>query len=145
MDNKNLPNLYDFLRALSEQAQRAVPGAAPISSGIYLVIGEAERDWLIQFLTEPDAELHFKAKKVGGTEEDPVVAQDYMIAGAEVDIFSLLTEAMMQNPTFAKLIQGAACFYQDHVPTCPDCQAKVLEAAQQPPSWEFSPHKLDEK
>lgn len=133
------PNLYDFLRQIRDQAAKGVPGAAPISRDLYVTITRNELAWLDQFLVKPDQELHFKGKRVGGTDDNPVVAQDYMIAGAQVDIFSLLTEAMMQNPTFADLVQGAAKFFQDHVPNCQHCKDAVLRAAMKP-SWEFQPH-----
>lgn len=133
------PNLYDFLRQIRNQAAKGVPGAAPISRDLYVTITRNELAWLDQFLVGPDQELHFKGKRVGGTAENPVVAQDYMIAGDQVDIFSLLTEAMMQNPTFAQLVQGAAKFFQDHVPSCEHCKAAVLQHAGHP-SWEFQPH-----
>jgi hypothetical protein len=133
------PNLYDFLRQIRDQAAKGVPGAAPISRDLYVTLTRNELAWLEHFLKTPDQELHFKGKRVGGTADNPVVAQDYMIAGDQVDIFSLLTEAMMQNPTFAQLVQGAAKFFQDHVPSCPHCKAAVLQHAMQP-SWEFAPH-----
>jgi hypothetical protein len=132
-----MTNLYEFLKMILDDARRSAYNTVNIST--------ADQDWLEQFLTAPDAELHFKAKRVGGTDDNPEMAQDYAIAGAEVDIFSLITEAMLQNSTFALTIQRAAYFFQEHVPTCPDCQATILRDATKPPSWEFLPHKLTEK
>jgi hypothetical protein len=141
MEANNLPNLYDFLRQLKRQADRGIPGAAPLGNGdkYFLTITEQEKGWLESFLKPADMELHFKGRRVGGTDDNPVVAQDYLIVGDQVDIFSLLTQAMMQNPTLAELVQAAAKFFQDHVPSCEHCKAAVLQYTVHP-SWEFKPH-----
>lgn len=139
-----MTNLYDFLREIKGRANSRPINAAPLGTDAYLVpITPAELDWLESFLQPADHEIHFKGKKQpGGDPENPVVAQDFMIAGAEVDIFCLLTEVMLQNSTFASLVLGAAKFFQEHVPTCPECKQQVLEAAtREVTAWIFSPHK----
>lgn len=130
-----MTNLFDFLRWIKSEVEHH----GFHNKNFALTISEEQYAWLQQFLHPSDMELHFKGRRVGGTDDNPVVAQDYLIAGDQVDIFSLLTEAMMQNPTFADLVQGAAKFFQDHVPNCQHCKDAVLQHAMQP-SWEFTPH-----
>lgn len=117
-----MTNLYDFLRRVLSDAQRQLPNTAPlISNGARLVaINDQDIEWMAQFITGPDIEIHFKAKRVGGTDEDPILAQDYAIKGYGVEVFQLLTEAMMANGHFANQIVLAANFYREHVPNCPD-------------------------
>jgi DNA-directed RNA polymerase subunit RPC12/RpoP len=118
-----MTNLYEFLRKMLDSSY----------------VSLEDREWLEQFLKVPENQLDFKSRRVGGTDDNPVMAQDYAIAGTQLDIFSLLTEAMMQNPTFADLVMGAAKFFQDHVPNCQHCKAAVLQATTKA-SWEFKPH-----
>jgi hypothetical protein len=143
MATKVLPNLFDFLRDLRLRAESKVkaPGGG---EGYMLVMTSEELDWLNSFLRPADFELHFKAHRVGGSDDFPVYEQHYLIAGEEVDIFSLLTEAMLQNHTFAHLIQASAKFYQDHVPTCQHCKDAIIQATVEP-SWEFTPHPVKER
>lgn len=136
-----MTNLYEFLRKLKAQADRAISVNKKLgeSDNWFCSMTTAERDWLEEFLQVPENQLDFKSRRVGGTDDNPVMAQDYAIAGTQLDIFSLLTEAMMQNPTFADLVMGAAKFFQDHVPNCQHCKAAVLQATTKA-SWEFKPH-----
>lgn len=93
-------------------------------------------------MTALDNEIHFKSRRVGGTDEDPVMAQDYAIKGEGVDVFQLMTEAMLQNPHWANLVLMAANFFKDHVPECPDCRQALINAREnQQTSWNFTPHK----
>lgn len=136
-----MQNLYDFLRRIKRYAELThVEGIYDPTNKIKIT--EQEYDWLNQFLQAPDHELHFKAKKVGTSEEgEPMYAQDYAIAGDMVDIFSLLTEAMFQNANFASLVKSAAKFFDEHIPNCPDCKEALLELDPFRTNWNFSPHK----
>jgi hypothetical protein len=118
-----MTNLYEFLRKMLDSSY----------------VSLEDRQWLEEYLKVPENRLDFKSRRVGGTDENPVMAQDYAIAGTQMDIFCLITEAMMQNPTFAEMIQGAAKFFQDHVPTCEHC-GEAVKHAMTKPSWEFNPH-----
>lgn len=69
------------------------------------------------------------------------MAQDYAIAGNGVDVFSLLSEAMLANYQFATQVRMAADFYKEHVPKCPDCSKLAFGMAKPPMNWNFSPHK----
>jgi len=129
-----MTNLYDFLRRVYADSQGT--DTVNITSG--------DRQWIEQYLTGPDIEIHFKAKRVGGTDDDPVLAQDYGIKGEGVDVFQLVTEAMLQNPHFANLVLLAANFFKDHVPECPDCRKALIDAREsQRINWNFTPHKND--
>lgn len=133
-----MTNLYDFLRSLLDQADnqdKSQCGPMPTT------VTREDLDWLRQYMRAPDHQIHFKARKVGEENGEPVYAQDYAIAGNAVDIFSLLTEAMMQNASFAQVVGCAYRFFVDHVPTCPDCQASMADADPHFANWKFSPHK----
>lgn len=127
-----MTNLYEFLRRVKTDA------VGPYGD---FTITEDEWNWLEQYLQAPDHQIHFKARKVGEENGEPVYAQDYAIAGDTVDIFSLLTEAMMANSNFAGLV-GAACkFFDEHVEKCPDCDARLDYANPEKPDWTFVKHK----
>jgi hypothetical protein len=134
-------NLYDFLREILSYAQGVPAGGEPdgIQRATLIPLSEDQFDFLKQYMTEPDVQVHFKARRVGGTDEDPVTAQDYAIAGDAVDVFSLLTEAMLANYQFANLVNAASRFYWEHVGNCPEC----LKHTKRPPflNWDFKPHK----
>jgi hypothetical protein len=138
MATKVLPNLFDFLRDLRLRAESKVK-APDGGEGYMLVMTSEELDWLESFLRPADFELHFKAHRVGGSDDSPVYAQHYMVAGEQVDIFSLLTQAMLQNATFADLIMVSAKFWQDHVPNCQHCKDEITHSTVQP-SWKFGEH-----
>lgn len=130
-----MTNLYDFLRRVLADAT----GAPPYS----LNVTPEDLKWIRQYLAEPDNQIHFKSRKIAvefGTGH-PVYAQDYAIAGADVDIFCLLTEAMMANGTFADLVVKAAQFFIDHVPMCPSCSDAVRRSQEGEKDWKFTPHK----
>ncbi len=141
-----MQNLYDFLRRVLTDAQRQLPNTAPLGNdGARLVrITDDDIEWLTQYMRGPDVELHFKAKIVGGTPEDPLMAQDYAIKGEGVDVFSLVTEAMLANPHWANLVLLAANFFKDHVPECTDCRQALINAREkQAITWNFTPHKTE--
>lgn len=127
-------NLYDFLRSIQYRA------GGP--SGDF-TITEEEWIWLEQYLHGPGHEIHFKAREVGlNSNNQPEYQQDYAIKGNPVDIFSLITEVMIQNANFAKLILMAASFYDDHIDHCSECLESVRQAHLKYNSgWNFNPHK----
>lgn len=128
-----MTNLLQFLKRVKADATGTPPFTVNIT--------RQELEWLDQFLNDPDHEIHFKARILPGADPDnPVVEQDYMIAGEEINVFCLLTEAMLQNTTFAVTVQRAARFYQEHVPGCEACKATILESTRRGPNWKFSPH-----
>jgi hypothetical protein len=131
-----MTNLYDFLRRLLNDSQGSPPFTVNIS--------QAERDWITQFITEPENEIQFKSRRVGGTDEDPIMAQDYRIKGEGVDVFQLVTEAMLANPHWANLVLMAANYFKDHVPECSDCRQALINARENVrTSWNFTPHKTE--
>lgn len=104
----------------------------------------ADRAFIDQYLAEPETFIQFKAKKVGGTPEEPIFAQDYAIKGTDDDIINLLVEAMIQNPAFAFIVHSCAQAYRHHVLECPRCaeaQAGALALIRKGINyWEFKPH-----
>jgi len=131
-----MTNLYDFLRRLLNDSQGSPPFTVNIS--------QDERDWIIQYMNAPENEIHFKTRRVGGTDEDPIMAQDYAIKGEGVDVFQMVTEAMLANPHWANLVIMAANYFKDHVPECADCRQALINAREnQRISWNFIPHKTD--
>lgn len=123
-----MTNLYDFLRRLHAEPDK------PLTAD--------EVQWIEQYMTAPDNEIHFKSRRVGGTDDDPVMAQDYAIKGEGVDVFQLITEAMLTNPHWANLVLMAANYFKDHVPECTDCRQALIDAREtRRTSWNFSPHK----
>lgn len=143
-----MTNIYDLLRKIKAQADKAVPGAAPLSDGkgLYIILSKEDQQFLEHYLTTPEHMIFFKGYKTGKLVpievEDPAVAQRYIDNGYEIDgkpaepevsydlslagwpddIFVLLSEAMMQCPNFANIVIGAAKFYKEHAPGCPICQ-----------------------
>lgn len=128
-----MTNLYDFLSRVLNDATSNPPYSVNMTA--------AEIDWLKQYLSDPGVELHFKARQVGEKNGEPVYAQDYAVAGDGVDIFSLLTEAMLQNGQIADLVIMAANFYKEHVPNCPDCSKRHFGQEKPAKDWTFKPHK----
>lgn len=128
-------NLYDFLRRLQRDSS-GQPGAITLTSD--------EKGWLDQFLQNPGVELHFKAFPTGELSNgEPLMAQNYQLAGDAEEIFCLLTEAAMQNPYFNTVLTHATRYMAQHVPNCEYCLGRVLHAQLDildHPSWEFSPH-----
>lgn len=124
-------SLYQFLQDLVD----AGPGE---------IVSGKEIAWAKQFLQAPGHELHFFARETGqvvGTEK--VYFQHYAMKGEPEDIFCLVTEAMLQNPTFAQLILGARDFYLNHAPLCRHCSQRHNGRFPQDcpdvtkPTWEF--------
>lgn len=138
-----MQNLYDLLRKLQDQARKNLPGAAPLgaSDKTYVLLSPSDIEFLNQYLHAPDHQIHFKARKIGDHNGEPVYAQDYAIAGETVNIFCLLTEAMMANSSFAAVVGAALKFFYEHVPNCPDCDARLDYANPEKPDWTFVTHK----
>lgn len=127
-----MTNLYDFLRKIYEQAK-----ADDLN-----VVQPSDEDlrWLEQFLQAPDVEIHFRAVDTGERiAGDPVMSQNYTIAGDEAQIFSLIVEAALINPRFQKVLRVVLEFIDSHVPTCPACQNRHNEGQKCPPNtaWGF--------
>lgn len=117
-----MSNLYDFLRKM-------------LDSGY---VSLDDREWLENYLKAPDVLINFKARRVGGTDENPVMAQDFQIAGDGLEVFCLITEAMVNNYQFAEIIQGAVGFYREHIPNCPICSTKHFGPKEPTKDWNFS-------
>lgn len=136
-------NLYELLRHIHKMASNGVPGAAPLSRDRYVTISDEQLAFLEHYLQGEDVVIHFKARRVGGTDEDPVMAQDFQIAGEGVEVFCLITEAMVNNFQFATIIQNAVGFYRDHIPNCIHCQKKHFGQELPDLDWQFAHPKPD--
>lgn len=133
-----MTNLYELLAGIANQARNGVPGAAPLSRDRYVTITDEQLEFLENYLKAPDVLINFKARRVGGTDEDPVMAQDFQIAGEGLEVFCLITEAMVNNYQFAQIIQNAVGFYRDHIPNCPICAPKHFGAREPAKDWTFT-------
>lgn len=122
-----MTNLYDLLRRLLNDPR------TPLTAD--------DTTFLENYLTAPDVLINFKARRVGGTDEEPVMAQDFQIAGEGLEVFCLITEAMVNNYQFAGIIQNAVGFYRDHIPNCPICAPKHFGAREPDKTWIFSHNK----
>jgi hypothetical protein len=122
-----MTNLYDFLRYIREEHQTGDVTLSP-----------EQLQFLEEYLSPPDVIINFKAHRVGGTDDDPVMAQDFQIAGDGLEVFCLITEALMNNYQFAQIIQKAVAFYREHIPTCPICAPKHFGAIAPANNWIFS-------
>lgn len=129
-----MTNLYDFLRNIKEQAQGPHGDA---------VISEEQWNFLEHYLAGEDVLINFKARRIGGTDENPVMAQDFQIAGEGLEVFCLITEAMVNNYQFAQIVQNAVGFYRDHIPNCPICAPKHFGRKAPDNNWIFSHSKPD--
>lgn len=134
-----MTNLYDFLRRIQSAYFESVPG------GFYKISPE-DMEFIEQYLKEPEAMIQFKARKTGEERDGmPVYAQDYAIKGEPYEIFTLLTEAAMQNPVFCDMLFAAYGFMTEHVGKCEDCQANLEKAREdfqnQVFDYTFKPHK----
>lgn len=128
-----MTNLYEFLRFIRDEYDTGDVNLSPE----YL-------KWLDDYLQAPDVLINFKARRVGGTDEEPVMAQDFQIAGEGLEVFYLITEAMVNNYRFAKIIQSAVGFYRDHIPKCPICAPKHFGSKEPPKDWQFSHSKPEQ-
>lgn len=134
-----MTNLYELLRGIVAQADSRPPGAAPISSDHLVAINPEELEWLRNYLTAPDVLINFKARKVGEEPDgEPIMAQDFQIAGDGFEVFAMICEAMINNYQFADMINRANAFYRDHIPTCLCCQKKHFGAKEPEKNWVFS-------
>lgn len=133
-----MTNLYDFLRRIADAAEKDKELGA-------VVIQDTEIEWIRQFLQAPDVEINFKARKTGDeVEGEPVYAQDYAIKGQPFEIYTLLTEAAMQNPVFCDMLFAASGFMTGHVDECEKCSAYLQKAREdfqnQVFDYTFKPH-----
>lgn len=138
-----MTNLYEFLREIHAQltAEFERQGSNK-NADLFAKLDVYDLQWLNQYLAKPDVEIHFKGKKVDLNDGDePVMASDWVLSGEGVEVFELLTEAMLLNANFAETVMIAAKFYAEHVPECPDCQARQEEAADRGTDWTLKPHK----
>lgn len=143
-----MTNLYEFLRHVQAEAAEQLPRLNPENAAKYkytgplvIKIARAEFDWLEQYLETPDVEIHFKAKQTALENGEPVLASDWRLSGDNAFVFELLTEAMLLNANFAETVRLAAKYFDEHVPTCPDCQNAIGEAAERGTDWTLKPHK----
>lgn len=164
-------NLYDFLRAI--EAQTGNPARAHVH---VVEIPTAHIVWLSSFLRNPGTLIQFQSRPTGRVmrvpkekppisvlldtlaptrrppeddeDEVPEMEQHYALAGTAEEVFMLLTEAMMLNPTFASLVVGAGRYYTEHVPLCRKCSqrhnGRLAEDCPdvEKPRWEFKPRPL---
>lgn len=139
-----MTNLYDILRKIKAQADKAVSVNKKLgeSDNWFASITTEELDWITNYLKPADMELHFKAAKIDQNEQgEPIYSQHFQIVGEGVDVFCLLTEAMLQNHQFADQVVAAASFYREHVPKCLDCQKRHFSLERPVLNWKFLPHK----
>lgn len=144
-----MTNLYDFLRRILDDAEnqnKSVPTFLAHVDVEWIRLTHEDIDWLRQYMQAPDIQIHFKANKIGESATGaPIYAQDYAICGESVDVFSLLTEAMMANSSFASLVGAAYKFFEEHVPNCADCNSRLDKADPVNPNWKFTPHPVKER
>lgn len=103
---------------------------------------EAEWAFLEHYRDNHAAGINFWANRSGIIAPGglPIMYQHYHLSGEPVNVFSLLVEAGMANPNFAELIDAAAHFFQDHVPTCPHCKKHhVAKNCVPAGDWNFRP------
>lgn len=132
-------NLYDLFRSLLARAQENQP--VPLS-GRYALVTDQELRFIEERLKAPDFSLHFEARKIGdyNSAGDPIYQQHFEIAGEQVDIFSLLTEAMQLNPQFRNTVFMAHRFFVEHVPYCKKCRdVHQGECQTDVEGWQFKP------
>lgn len=142
-----MTNLYDFLRELFSYAQGVPAGgkADGIQRATLIPLSEDQFAWLAQYVAAPENLLEFKANKVGEKEDgEPIMAMDFAIAGDGLEIFCMVTEAMVQNFQFADIVLKAASFYRDHIPNCPQCSKRHFGQQKPVLNWDFSPHQPDD-
>jgi hypothetical protein len=135
-----MTNLYELLRQILATYDDPITGLDPNNTepGQLVRVSPEMADFIRNYLTGPEVLINFKARKVDtNAEGEPIFAQDYQIAGPPEEVFCLLTEAMIQNYQFATLIQGAASFYRDHIPTCAHCQKRHFGSAEPERNWIF--------
>lgn len=140
-----MTNLYDLLRRVKADAEKATPGTVPLSNppARFVPITDQDLEFLNQFFQATDVDLHFKARDTGEKDKDgeAIMAVDLAIAGDGFEVFAVLCEAMVQNYQFADMAMRAVAFYRDHIPNCPECSKKHFGQQKPVLSWKFEPHK----
>ena len=104
-----------------------------------------EVEFLKNFLRTPDTFLQFQCHKTGRmipkvsetptvgrnfgvpytitTHDEPEYFTHYAMAGEELELFMMFTEAVSLNPMFARLVEMTNAWLHEHVPHCPDCSS----------------------
>lgn len=162
-------NLYDFLRTI--QAYVAHPSKGHEFDPRHQIrITKAEFDWLTAFLRNPGTVIEFRARPTGrmlripgaqppptvfsedlapdyadvpAETEEPEMEHHYALAGTAQEVFELLLEAMLLNPTFASVVVAVGRTYTAKVRVCRRCgqrhNGRTAEDCPniEAPSWEF--------
>jgi hypothetical protein len=83
-----------------------------------------DRLFLREYLKDPDTMLQFQCRKIGERPDgEPIYQSHYAMAGKELELFMLFTEASAMNPMFARLIEITHRYLTEHVPNCPECNS----------------------
>lgn len=154
-----MTDLFDFLRKVLYRAQLTYDqDTHPVN------FSTEEVTWLKGFMSNDDAFIHFKSHKTGrmitmdlpmplgvlddenvgeqipGITEQPEVITNFAIGGEDVDVFCIMSDAMLLNPKFQEIVRGALKFIDEHVPNCPTCQNQHNPGGTCPPAdtWQFS-------
>lgn len=141
-----MTNLYELLGQILAKYDRPDTGFNPSNTapGQLVHITPDMADFIRNYMRAPDVLINFKARKTGQDERgEPVMAQDFQIAGDPFEVFVLLCEAMVQNFRFAEMVERALAFYQDHIPTCPVCLPKYMGVIPADQTWNFSHPQFD--
>lgn len=136
-----MTNLYELLAAVLANYDKPSTGFDPnnCAPGQLVHITPDVAEFIRNYLKAPEVLINFKARKVGEQADgEPIMAQDFQIAGEGFEVFCLITEAMVHNYQFAETIQKAVAFYREHIPTCPICAPKHFGAIAPAQNWIFS-------
>lgn len=130
-----MTNLYDFLRRTLANAK-----ANPANN---IHVSAEDMAWMEMYLKAPMDEIHLQARPTGRVVEgEREMETHFQVAGDPADVFSLLCEAALANPTLWTMIRGCAAYLADHVHECDACMAKMREYETTPPddrNWQFKP------
>ncbi len=159
-------NLYDILNYMLAGSQH--PKTGEYHSRATIVLTRGQYDWLKSYLRNPGTLIEFRSRPTGrmvpvvkppisvlldvlaptrvpDEQDEPEMEQHYALAGEAEEVFQLLTEAMLLNPTFASLVVAAGRYYTTHVPLCRRCSQRHNGRLQEDcpdvvhPRWEFKP------
>lgn len=142
-----MTNLYELLGYVLNKYDKPTTGfgAKNNEPGQLVHITPQQAEWIRNYMTEPETQINFKARETGRNKAgEPIMALDFQIAGHNVDVFSLLCEAMLQNANFASLVVQAARFFFEHLPFCEPCKKQYQAAQTGRHTWMMIPHKNPE-
>jgi hypothetical protein len=135
-------NLYDFLRTIHAHVAHPSKGHE-YDPRHQIKITKAEFDWLNSFLRNPGTLIEFRSRPTGRmlsylppprpftieeaapssieAVEEPEMEHHYALAGTAEEVFELLYQAMVLNPTFAQIALSAGRAYTAKAPLCRRC------------------------